>query len=271
MKNKIVLAVTLIIAVLLAGAAFYFYQQSASLADKLAQAIAQNQPPASGMKMSVVTIAQSDSFYNIKAEYPQIDGADAAFNQKIASTITGLVDTFKKDAKDNWDARNATLLPGQTPQQTPSQPFDFLATINPGQFDPRYASFAIDVYYFSGGAHGIDQIFAFNYDLQNKKEITIADFVGGQAGLDKLAQMAQSQIASQLEANGVPVDQSIQQMIAAGTGATADNFRNFTFGFGKLTLYFEQYQVAPGAAGTITVTFYKNDLEQNSINPAYLD
>jgi hypothetical protein len=270
MKNKAVFVLLLAVAGL-AIAAVYLYQKNAKLAQDLAQTIAQNQAPANGVKMAMVNVAQSDDFYNIRAEYPQIDSADPAFNQKIASTVNGLIDSFKKEAKENFDARNATMPAGQQKLQKPEQPFDFIAFWTPGQIGPRYASFIIDVYYFSGGAHGINRLFAFNYDLQNKKEVSIIDLIGGQAGLDKVAQLAKNQVVSQLEASGIPAGNLPTQMIASGTAATIDNYRNFTFGFGKLTIYFEQYQVAPGSFGAVTIALYKNDLDQKAINSDFLN
>jgi len=231
----------------------------------------QNAMPANAVKMSVVTVAQSDNFYNIRAEYPQFNDADPGFNQKIAATVNNQIEAFKKEAKDNFDARNATLPDGQSPLANPAEPFEFVAAPTWAQFGPDYESFMIDVYYFSGGAHGIDQIFAFNYDLKNKKEIAIGDFLGSADNFGKLAKMAQTQIAAQLQSGGLTMNDSTKQMIADGAAPTAENYRNFTFGYGKLTVYFEQYQVAPGSSGTVKVDFYKDDLEQNSIKSLFLN
>ena len=163
------------------------------------------------------------------------------------------------------------MPPGQAPLVNPEEPFDFIATPTLAQISPAYVSFIIDIYYFSGGAHGIDQIFAFNYDLKNKKEITITDFAGGQAGLDKLATLAADQVTSQLQGNGEQLNDTIKQLVADGTKSTPDNYKNFTFGYGKLTVYFEQYQAASGSAGTITTMFYKSDLDQAGVNSSYLN
>jgi hypothetical protein len=271
--KKIILVLVAGVIVLAALSAF-LYQRYSELAvvagfGKTTQACPSGQ--SSAVAMSVVSVNQSDSFYNIQAEYPQFGCADAAFNQKIANVVIGKIDAFKKEAKDNFDARNATMPAGQPPLQNPEQPFDFVATMTPAQFSPHYESFMIDVYYFSGGAHGIDQIFSFNYDMANKKEITIGDFLSSQAGLDKLATLSLAQVTSQLQSSGLQIDPSVTQMVADGTKATADNYRNFTFGYGKLTVYFEQYQVAPGVYGTMTVNFFKNDLTQDGINASYLD
>ena len=224
-----------------------------------------------GLRMNIVTVAQADDFYNIKAEYPQFEGADAAFNAKIAAAVNGRIEAFKKEARENFDARNATLPAGQAAKPNPEEPFDFIAVWTPGQFGPRFASFMLDIYYFSGGAHGQDQIFAFNYDLQNQKEITIVDFLAGQDNLEKLAKIAQERITAQLESSGLPVNDSLKQMVQSGTESKPENYRNFTFGNGKLSVYFEQYQAAPGSEGTIKIDFYKKDFEQNGINATFLD
>jgi hypothetical protein len=268
MKNKIVWLLTLLIVIL---AVALVVSRNYTKLTQTSVTPAQNKQPADTVSMSMVTVAQSDNFYNIQAEYPQFGNADQAFNQKIATLVTGTVDSFKKEAKDNFDARNATMPNGQAPLQNPEEPFDFVAVPTLTQVSPSYISFMIDIYYFSGGAHGIDQIFAFNYDLKNKKEISITDLVGSQAGLDKLAALALDQVTAQLQGNGEQINDTLKQMIAAGAKSTPDNYRNFTFGYGKLTVFFEQYQVAPGSAGTITTTFYKSDLDQNSINSTYLN
>jgi hypothetical protein len=273
MGYKINQLLALIAAILAIGLGFLYWNY-AKVADMLAKNVAdqeaQSLPPANAARMTFVSVAQSDNFYNIQAEYPQFDDADLAFNQKIAATVTGQITAFEKEARDNFNARNATLPAGQPRLEKPEAPFDFIAAPTMAQFGPDYESFMIDVYYFSGGAHGIDQIFAFNYDLKNKKEINLADFLGSADNLSKLASLAQGQVLAQAKSNGLQINDSLKQMISDGTAPTPDNYRNFTFGYGKLTVYFEQYQAGPGSSGTITAVFYKNELDQNSIKSGYL-
>lgn len=273
MKNKIVLGLEVGVLALAVLAVFLYWQN-----DKLAVAercaagrSCQAVGLGNGVKMGIVALDQTDSFYNIQAEYPQIEGADMAFNAKIASTVNRMIDTFKKEARDNFDARNSTLPAGQPVLQKPEEPFDFVASWTPAQFGPKYASFEIDIYYFSGGAHGADHIFVFNYDLQNQKEITIGDFLGSQTNLDKLAKLSQDQVTAQLQSNGLQANDSLAQMIQDGTKATSDNYRNFIFGYGKLIIFFEQYQVAPGSVGSVTINIYKDDLERAGINTDFLN
>lgn len=223
------------------------------------------------VSMSVASVNQSDSFFNIKAEYPQfnISGAEV-FNKKVADLINGRISDFKKNSQDNWTARRATATSDNPIPENPEQPFDFIETWKPAQLNNKYLSFYVDMYYFEGGAHGAEEIGAFNYDVAENKEIGIFDFVGGQENLNKLSEISKQRIKDQLTGQGIQIDDFLTQMINDGTAPTADNFDAFIFDQNSLTIYFQQYQVAPGVAGTINITFYKTELNQNNINTDYL-
>jgi len=225
-----------------------------------------------GLQMSVTSVSQADSFYNIQVEYPQFEAVDASFNKEISDLILGEIDNFKKEAKDNWDARNATLAPGETPAENPPSPFDFIASWTPTQMNKEYISFSLNIYYFTGGAHGITEVDAFNYDVMKKEDITINDFLGNsQQALQKLSQIAAQQVTSQIQASNGEMNNFLTQMIQEGTQPTAENYSNFNFNYNSLTIYFQQYQVAPGYLGPLTIILYKNTLKENSIESDYLD
>jgi hypothetical protein len=260
----------LIVVVIILGAAFWFFGNKKT-ADQENLYNQENQENQESILVSTSTISQTGSFYNIKANYPQFAKADPVFNKKIADLITGKIDTFKKDVKDYQDARNATLLPGEKFSATPTEPFDFIADWAQTQINDKYLSVVITMYYFTGGAHGINEVYAFNYDVAKQKEITISDFLGNSTtSLQKLSQLAEKTVTSQLQSAGMQMDSFLTQMIKDGTKPTADNYKNFNFTADTLTIYFQQYQVAPGSAGPITITLSKELLEQNSIISNYL-
>jgi hypothetical protein len=232
----------------------------------------ENQTAEKQVYYSTTSIAQTDSFYNIKAQYPQFNNASKAFNNEIKNFISDRIDSYKKDAKDTWDARNATLQPGEQFAANPPEPFDFIASWTLARSDSRYISFVINVYYFTGGAHGITETEAFNFDISKNKDITINDFLGdSQTGLQKLAQLSAQQVAAQMQANNVQMDSILTGMINAGTKPIADNFSSFTFTDNFFTVYFQQYQVAPGYIGPITINLSKTLLSQNGITSDYLE
>jgi hypothetical protein len=221
---------------------------------------------------STSTISQTDSFYNIKANYPQFANASQEFNDKIKNLILDKIDVFKKDAKDAWEARKATAAPGEIIPDNPEAPFEFIAGWEQTRFDEKYISFSLTIYYFSGGAHGITEVDAFNYDIKNKKEITINDFLGNSSqNLEKLSQLARQQVILQLQSNDMQIEGFLEQMIDDGTKPNLDNYKNFNFDSNSLIIYFQQYQVAPGSAGQITITLDKNMLKENSIESFYLN
>jgi len=87
---------------------------------------------------------------------------------------------------------------------------------------------------------------------------------------EKLAQLTSQEVTSQLQGSGWKVDDILKRMIEQGTKPTQENFKDFNFTYNSLIIYFQKYQVAPGAAGPITITLYKDRLESNSIKSDYL-
>lgn len=220
-----------------------------------------------GLQASVVSINQKDSFFNIRAEYPQFKTASKEFNSKISKLIEDRISQFKKESQDNWQARRAT---DSSIPENPDVPFDFIAAWSPAQLNDKYLSFSLTTYYFSGGAHGATLIDAFNYDVKQNKEITIEDLIG-KGNLDKFSQLAKQEVQAQLQGAGLELDESINQMIEQGTSSNLDNYQNFNFNSNAVIVYFQQYQVAPGYLNILIATIYKQELEQNSVSSPYLE
>lgn len=227
--------------------------------------------PEDYVQMSVKNISELDSFFNVKAEYPQFNSAGTEFNNNISSFVEDNLKNFKTDAKANWQARIDTASSTEVVPEAPPEPFDFIATWNPVQVNNKYISFFEDIFYFAGGAHGTDEIRTFNYDFAKNQEITINDFLNNSAtALSNLSRLSIQEIKTQLESKGVQVDESLNQMIQSGAAPDPENYQNFTFNYNSLTIYFERYQVAPGAVGSIAITFYNQQLISNSIQTSYL-
>jgi len=257
----------LIITIILVAAAIWCIKDIRQIKEELPET---EQKEGNALQMSVVSISQTDNFYNIQVEYPQFKSLNEEFNRKISSLITGEIDDFKKNSLDNWNARKATAGPGEVIPENPEQPFDFISTWEAAQLNDNYISFVIRIYYFVGGAHGANEIYAFNYDVMNKKEITIFDFLNNsQESFERLADLCKQNVTTQLQSENIQLDDFLKQMIENGTKPTEENYRNFSFKYNSLTIYFQQYQVAPGAVGEVTVTFYKSILNANSINSKY--
>ncbi len=229
------------------------------------------QPSISSLPMNIKSIQESDSFFSIQAEYPQFQTADPDFNQEIATLISGKIDSFKKESLDNWKARLDTMPADKPLPKDPEQPFEFIASWQAAQLNNEYLSLLIKIYYFTGGAHGNEEIQAFNYDIVKKKKIGIKDFfVSPQAALKKISRISAQDITSQLESRQWKIDDNLKEMLNQGTAPVLDNFKNFNFDNHNLILYFQKYQVAPGAVGSLTVTISRQTLQQNSLQSDYL-
>ncbi len=225
----------------------------------------------SSLPMNVQSVWKSDNFFHIEAEYPQFEMAATDFNQKISDLIAGKISNFEKESRDNWKARLKTLPAGEPVPENPETPFVFIASWQPTQLNNKYLSFVIKVYYFTGGAHGNEEIYAFNYDMAKKKEIHIDDFLGSsQKALEKISKMSTHDIIGQLQSMGWEVDR-LKEMVDQGTEPVFKNFKDFNFNSNSLIIYFQRYQVAPGAAGSLTVMIPKTTLEENSIKSDYLE
>jgi hypothetical protein len=211
--------------------------------------------------VNIQSIQESDSFFRVQAEYPQFQTAGPDFNQEIATLISGKINSFKEESRDNWKARLDTMPADKPLPKGPQQPFEFIASWEAPQLNNKYLSLVIKIYYFSGGAHGNEEICAFNYDMLQKKKIGIEDFFDSpQQALKKISQISAQDITSQLQSRGWKEDDNLKEMVNQGTAPVFKNFSNFNFDTHNLIIYFQRYQVAPGAVGSLTVTISRQTL-----------
>ncbi|MBR7079332.1 MAG: DUF3298 domain-containing protein [Treponema sp.] len=116
-------------------------------------------------------------------------------------------------------------------------------------------SFIIDRYvYFAGAAHGGSEYVTFNYDIvsQSFKDITDIPWVGD---LEKLSAYCTWALKEDLYDDGLYEDEWLEQ----GASATPENYSAFTYDGTTLTVYYQQYQVAPYAAGIPCVEFTEKE------------
>ena len=83
----------LIITIILVTAAIWYIKDIRQIKEELPET---EQKEENALQMSVVSISQTDNFYNIQVEYPEFKSLNEKFNQKISSLIIGEIDDFKK-------------------------------------------------------------------------------------------------------------------------------------------------------------------------------
>ena len=222
------------------------------------------------LSVSVISVNEKTDLYSINVEYPQFNGISPEFNQKISSLMEEKIVSFKKDSADNWAARKATATPEFPVPDKPEQLFTFQASWSPAQINNKYISFVINTGFFSGGAHGDEVIYTFNYDVVKKEEISAEKLLGSQENLQKISDMAKVYIILQEQSQGAEMNEVLTQMVNDGTAPKYSNYQYFTFDSSHIVFYFQKYQVAPGASGSFIFPVYKSILEQGGINIEYL-
>lgn len=101
---------------------------------------------------------------------------------------------------------------------------------------------------YTGGAHPVSYYKTFVFNQANEMEVRLADlFAPGANPYAILAQVVPPKIAAYL---GEYADQASIQM---GTGEDPLNYQHFVLTPDALIFYFDQYQVAAGAAGPIEI------------------
>lgn len=193
----------------------------------------------------MISVAQDSYLLSVSGSYPQFMQADAGFNQKIATMVTGGIADFKKAVNDDYQAR--LKIGGDEFQKQFEQggmyTLSWKAEIV--QSNDRFISVIIRQEGYTGGAHGYHLITSYNYDVKNNKELMITDFMS----LADASAQSRIQLKEKFQENG-GFDAVVESMIDDGTESdSSENFKVFTFIPKSLTVYFPEYQVAPYVFG----------------------
>jgi len=188
--------------------------------------------------------------FTITSQTPQLIGSDdprvAAFNQRLNELVTKEVDTFRQ-----------SFLQNTAP------------TVNNGSsLDVTYAlvsqiadiwSVKLDFSFYSdGAAHPGLYSITLNYDLGQVKELALSDlFLPNSNYLEVISNYCVAELSKQPFFD-VPFSEGAQP--------TSENYRNWNITADGLVITFDEYQVAPYAAGPQKVTVPFSEL-QAVINP----
>jgi hypothetical protein len=184
--------------------------------------------------------------YKIAAQTPVLLGSDdprvTAFNSEMAGIV--------RDAAADFKSKLAELLPA--PNSTAST-FDLRFNLVSPPGDILSLKFDMQTYY-AGAAHPGDTSRTINFDLEQGRELALADLF--QPGADFLAVISKY-CNAQLNTRDIGF-----QGFELGATATAANYRNWNIIADGLMVTFDEYQVAPYAAGPQTVIIPYSELAQ---------
>lgn len=190
--------------------------------------------------------------FTIKAQTPQLAGSDdsrvLAFNQRLSQVVTNEVDTWRQ-----------SFLGTTAPQVTEAGSF---LDVTYTQM-PQYAdiwSFKFDFRFYSdGAAHPGSYSITLNYDLNQGKELALADlFLPNTDYLGTISNYCIAELSKQLFFEGPFAD---------GAQPNPENYSRWNITPDGLMITFDNGQVGPYAAGPQQVVVPYSEL-QGIIDPA---
>lgn len=122
----------------------------------------------------------------------------------------------------------------------------------------------LERYSYTGGAHGATDFIQFAYDDDGTPVDLDALFVSGSHYLERISEYVRPVLREKLESENA----YLENMFEIGTKSDPGNYMVYTIGDGGITFVFQEYQVAPYAAGSqrVTVPF---DAVADILNPSY--
>jgi hypothetical protein len=188
--------------------------------------------------------------FTITAETPQLAGSDdprvTAFNQRLDDLVSKEVDVWRQSFLQN-------TAPVMNNGSTLNVKYTLLS-----QIDDLW-SFKFDfAFYSDGAAHpGLNSI-TLNYDLAQGKELALADlFLPNTDYLGAISKYCIAELSKQ---------PFFDSPFAEGAQPKPENYRNWNITPDGLLITFDEYQVAPYAAGPQTITVPYSELN-SLINP----
>ena len=182
--------------------------------------------------------------YTITAQTPELVGSSDPRLKSFNDEMNAVVQQFIADFKTNL----AQLQP--TPVSAAST-FDLKYNLLSPPGNILSLKFEIETYY-TGAAHPGHVSKSVSYDLEQGHDLDLADlFVPDSDYLGALSKYCTAQLSTR--------DIGFQDF-ELGATATADNYRNWNITADGLMITFDEYQVAPYAAGPQTVVIPYQDL-----------
>lgn len=208
------------------------------------------------MQSSPFEESGSAPVYTITAQVPYLQGSEdprvLAFNTRLYQTVQDEIDQF----------RNDVLSSASKPPISAGSFFDLQYAIIGQRGDFWSIKFDIS-FYFDGAAHPAHNSVTLNYDLENGREITLNElFLPDSNYLEVLSDNCKEQ----LSARDIAFDGFSQ-----GADPLPENFQRWNLSDAGLVITFDEYQVAPYAAGPQVVVIPFPALQGIIASPGALD
>ncbi len=217
-------------------------------------------------------ILQNNIYTSIDIEYPEFLLLDAQENRTVYDFYIDFITEHNTISRENMQARFETDEKNNGKDFSlfipeAEEKYQAYATYTPVQINDTFISVLYLYGAFQGGAHGFENMFTLNYDVKNKKVLTLLDilkdtkidestpvheYISEESRKQLLKKFApEVEYKKTIDELVYDIDQHefIIQSIYDGTEPTTENFSIYTFTPDALTIYFGQYQVASYADG----------------------
>lgn len=178
------------------------------------------------IKVTEKEVLEETNTYVIKAKYPVFDLEE--LDREVVKTFDDYVQTCKKESAEQ--AHEEWFVP-----------FELVENYRTEILDNRYVSVNLQVYYSSGGAHGMTFNNTLTYDAKAKKFLQIAELLGGDER--QFVKMVKEKLKKKLD-EGNFVDDGVVDVQSLG---------KFILTSAGVEFIFNPYEVAAYAYGTVSV------------------
>lgn len=233
-----------------------------SLALALFASSAVGEEPSPTAEKEANVIRRTTEFVDINASWPIV--GIARVDDESRAFVTGLADRFEQEIE-------ALAAEPGVEEIAHLFPYELSISHEATYPSPRVASILWNIWSFTGGAHGMLDIVANNYDRSTGYPLLLEDlFVDPDLAVLQFSKAARRVLAEPDEGSedgaGIP-----DEMLMAGTEPVEDNFRTFIVIPSGIRLHFQPYQVAPWAAWPQTVDVSLDELQAAKPNPEFWD
>jgi len=248
-RKLIVLAIAFLIIIFVA-AYFVFF--------KLTKEVAQAPTPEPEIQPQTISIedkkiTDNTAPFEIDITYPYIEGQDG-FNNFVENIINSETASFKQISLEN-DAAVKEIDP-ESYEQFPRS-YALNIGYDKGRLDENIVSVVVNIYNFTGGAHGAAYFKPVNWDFRTNKEIKLADIFSETPDyLQKISDYAKPILTQEISKRA---ESDYSGWVDEGASPKEENFSVFLLSDAyidnpTITFYFAQYQVAAYALGDFKVT-----------------
>ncbi|HEY4430138.1 MAG TPA: DUF4163 domain-containing protein [Paenibacillus sp.] len=195
------------------------------------------------IKITSVALDKSNKNATIKIQYPKISGLTDEVQNTLNATFKKEAELFASEAEKEASRRDGTIENKYDYSQT------YVVTFN----REGVLSVVVDQYGYSGGAHGGTLRTGHTFSLKDGKKIELKDLLKAEPNykqkLDKMLKASTKDIA-----------------FPESTGGLTENPAFFVSESG-LAIFYQQYEIAPYAAGIPTYTFNFSSILPKGTNP----